>query len=394
MKGLDCDENVNGADIEWPPFLSESKSLEDCKKSCDMTSSCESFSFGAVESDCWMKRRSEHEITRVSPLDCRGKDGYVTYVATSSSTEMKTKPKISSHKISGDSKNRLHGELPEIELVSKPSQGNRKHGFNEALSATISLDRDVPVKSHRDCKRLKYDVNSLPDTTVVFVFVNEAESVLYRSIHSVLNRTPPRLLKEIILVDDGSDADHLQEPLERAVEALPKVRLIRLGQRSGLVKARLAGARAATSRTVTILDSHIEVQHGWLEPLMNRIREDPHHVVMPIIDGMDGSTFKASQHGKIEVLGFLWSMVEHGIRTQKIHEDKRSSKHTDPEPSPTMAGGLFSIDREYFFELGGYDEDFGFWGAENLEFSFRIWQCGGTWCSSARLCLVSIYGVA
>ena len=102
--------------------------------------------------------------------------------------------------------------------------------------------------------------------------------------------TPPPLLKEIILVDDGSDAPHLQEPLDRAVKALPKVRLIRLGQRSGLVKARLAGARAATSRTVTILDSHIEVQHGWLEPLMNRIKEDPHHVVMPIIDGMDGST--------------------------------------------------------------------------------------------------------
>lgn len=89
-------------------------------------------------------------------------------------------------------------------------------------------------------------------------------------------------------------------------------------------------------------------------------------------------TFKASKHGKIEVLGFLWSLVEHGIRTQKIHEDKRLNKHTDPEPSPTMAGGLFSVDRDYFFELGGYDEDFGFWGAENLEFSFRIWQCGGT----------------
>jgi polypeptide N-acetylgalactosaminyltransferase len=221
-------------------------------------------------------------------------------------------------------------------------------------------------------------LKSLPDTTVIFVFVNEAESVLYRSIHSVLNRTPPRLLKEIILVDDGSDAPHLQEPLERAVNALPKVRLIRLGKRSGLVKARLAGARAATSRTITILDSHIEVQHGWLEPLMNRIRQDSHHVVMPIIDGMDGSTFEASKYGKIEVLGFLWSMVEHGIKTQKIHEDQRSSKHTDPEPSPTMAGGLFSMDREYFFRLGGYDEEFGFWGAENLEISFRIWQCGGT----------------
>lgn len=57
---------------------------------------------------------------------------------------------------------------------------------------------------HR-CKQLTYP-EDLPQISVVFIFVNEALSVILRSVHSVVNHTPAHLLKEIILVDDNSDS--------------------------------------------------------------------------------------------------------------------------------------------------------------------------------------------
>uniref|UniRef100_A0A8C0IFF1 Glycosyltransferase 2-like domain-containing protein n=1 Tax=Bubo bubo TaxID=30461 RepID=A0A8C0IFF1_BUBBB len=128
--------------------------------------------------------------------------------------------------------------------------------------------------------------DDLPTTTIIMCFVDEVWSTLLRSVHSVLSRSPPHLIQEVILVDDFSTKEYLKEKLDKYMSRFPKVKILHLKERHGLIRARLAGAQIAK-------------------------------------------------------------------------------------------GGLFSINKKYFFELGTYDPGLDVWGGENMEISFKVWMCGG-----------------
>ena len=142
------------------------------------------------------------------------------------------------------------------------------------------MDRDVPESRLGGCPHQIYS-DDLPTTSIIITFHNELRSTLLRTIISVLRRTPAKILKEIVLVDDAS-AD---SSIGTALTQIEKVKLVVNRQREGLIRARIRAAMVAEGDTLTFLDSHVEVNEMWIEPLMAKIKANEKMVVAPIIGG-------------------------------------------------------------------------------------------------------------
>ncbi|KAK7069252.1 N-acetylgalactosaminyltransferase 7 [Halocaridina rubra] len=277
-------------------------------------------------------------------------------------------------------------------LPNKQNEGSQsvsEYGINMVVSDEIAMDRVIPDTRHRECKHWEYP-EDLPTASVIIVFHNEGFSTLMRTVHTVIDRSPPQFLKEVLLVDDFSDKASLKEPLEDYIARWNgKVRLVRNKERSGLIRTRTTGAEEARGEVVLFLDAHCEVNKNWLPPLLAPIYRDKHTMTVPVIDGIDHDSFEyrpvygaASNFRGIFEWGMLYKETELPPEIERQREHK-----SEPYKAPTHAGGLFAINREYFLSLGAYDPGLLVWGGENFELSFKIWQCGGSieWVPCSRV---------
>ncbi|KAI1715360.1 glycosyl transferase family 2 domain-containing protein [Ditylenchus destructor] len=259
-------------------------------------------------------------------------------------------------------------------------RANSEYGFNTMASDLVAMNRTIPDVRMNECKYWHYPEN-MPAASVVIAFHNEGWSPLLRTVHSVLLRSPHNLLKEVILVDDFSNKDHLKEKLDEYIKQFNgKVRLIRNKEREGLIRTRTIGAQAAEGEVVIFLDAHCEVNKNWLPPLLAPIRLNRKIMTVPVIDGIDMNTWEYRRvYGEADrhFRGiFEWGLLYK--ETELPEQEKRFRKQSsEPFRSPTHAGGLFAINKSWFEELGYYDPGLQIWGGEQYELSFKIWQCGG-----------------
>ncbi|XP_053669001.1 putative polypeptide N-acetylgalactosaminyltransferase 9 [Anopheles marshallii] len=276
----------------------------------------------------------------------------------------------------GDMGTPVEIDLNDTDVDKLVGDGLLDQGLNQYSSDLMSLRRRLPEIRNAWCREPGRYPADLPPTSIVIVFYNEAWSVLVRTVHSILDRSPEQLVREIVLVDDFSYLPHLKTQLEEYFASNPKIRIIRAPKRLGLIRARMLGGKSTKTDIITFLDAHVEVTIGWLEALIQPVAENWTTIALPTVDWIDENNMKYRSDKSPSFVGaYDWDLNFGWWGRYSLK--KKYDNMMVPFDTPAMAGGLFSINRTFFERLGWYDDGFDIYGIENIELSMKSWMCGG-----------------
>jgi len=192
---------------------------------------------------------------------------------------------------------------------------------------------------------------------------------------ALANQTYPRDLLEVVVADDGSDP-----PITVPTGTPFEVRVVAQERAGfGLARARNTGAAAATGSILVFLDCdmvpephHVEAHARW-HHLNDRILTlgFRNHVDF---SGITPDDVRATSNiddlvGDRNVSSPQW-IEFHMSRTKDLTS-------SDTDLFRIVTGGNLGISRDFYDHLGGSDESFTQWGAEDTELGYRAFNAGG-----------------
>ena len=183
----------------------------------------------------------------------------------------------------------------------------------------------------------------------------------------VLENSPPGLF-EIIVVDNHS-TDGTAEFLSAYGD---DIQVLTNKENLGFAAASNQGARKASGRFLLFLNNDVEVEAGWMEPLLERMESDP------------GTAAVGSQllypDGAVQHAGVVIIAQEGRCSLLPRHvfagEDPRAVPVDQPMFLQMVTAACMLVRKEAFEAVGGFDE--AFWnGCEDVDLCFKLRQSGG-----------------
>jgi len=166
---------------------------------------------------------------------------------------------------------------------------------------------------------------------------------------------------ELILIDNGSK----DGTISYVKEMWPEVHAISLEKNRGFSHANNCAARQAQHDILLFVNNDLVFEGGFIEPLINHLENEEVFAVAPKILKWDRKTVDDGlRHGE----------YHSGLFSVHLEVDK--NRIDLPHWVTFFCGACFLCKKEYFFELGGFDEVYTPYSWEDLDLAYRAWKRG------------------
>jgi hypothetical protein len=128
-------------------------------------------------------------------------------------------------------------------------------------------------------------------------------------------------------------------------------------------------AKKAKGKYLFRLDGHCRMTDGWDAKMKSSCSDKT--IVTTIFDGLSPETWESTGRDN----GFV-RMTEH-LETRFVRGWKGFFEREIEEDTMGLSGTAFMMLKDYYWKMGGSDEDLGEWGAVGAEWALKTWLTGG-----------------
>ena len=175
---------------------------------------------------------------------------------------------------------------------------------------------------------------------------------------------------ELVVIDNASTDDSI----EFLKENYPAVRIIVNKENAGFAGGYNSGLAAVESEYYVLLNSDVEVEAGWLEPMVRLLENDSR------IAACQPSIMQFSNRAYYEYAGAAGGWLDrygYPFAMGRIFDEceKEEGRYSEPSPIFWASGAALFIRSKIYWEMKGLDESF-FAHQEEIDLCWRIQWAG------------------
>lgn len=193
---------------------------------------------------------------------------------------------------------------------------------------------------------------------------------------------------EVIVSDDGSSEDILQSLRIEATSLDLKVKYVRQEHRGfRLSKVRNNAVRHAAGEHLIFFDQDIIYTNDFLKTFVRNVRPRTFLVSWPIRLTEEQT---ARVYDELIVAGNYSGIVTPKQKQEVVKQYRKEllyhylKKWRLRQIGPKLRGGLFLVNREDYYRVNGFDEQYQGWGNEDDDLGRRLHQSGVIGCNPFR----------